>query len=140
MNPIFIGKDEDGDPLRLGDRELETHVHGIGASRTGKSKLVEWIAREMIRNRQGFCLIDPHGFLYDDLVRWLAYLQPQREIILFEPAADERIAGFNPFHKRGGGDLSTHVNRLVQATVKAWGAQNSDATPRLEKWLHNLYL
>ena len=62
MKSIFIGKDEDGQPIRLGDRELETHVHGIGASRTGKSKLVEWITREMIRNRQGFCLIDPHGF------------------------------------------------------------------------------
>ena len=23
--------------------------------------------------------------------------------------------------------------------MKAWGAVNSDATPRLEKWLHNLY-
>jgi DNA helicase HerA-like ATPase len=76
MKPIFIGKDEDGQPINLGDRELETHVHGIGASRTGKSKLVESIARQMIKNRQRFCLIDPHGFLYDDMVRWLAYIQP----------------------------------------------------------------
>ena len=139
MRPIFVGKDEDGKPVHLGERELQTHVHGIGASRTGKSKLIEWIAREMIRNRQGFCLIDPHGFLYDDLVRWLAYLQPKREIILFEPAADDRIVGFNPFQRRAEASLSTLVDRRVQSTVKAWGAANSDATPRLEKWLHNLY-
>jgi TraM recognition site of TraD and TraG len=139
MKPLFIGKSEDGDPIRLGEGELQTHVHGIGASRTGKSKLIEWIAREMIRNRQGFCLIDPHGFLYDDLVRWLAYRQPKQEIILFEPAAIDRIVGFNPFQRKSEGDLSTLVDRRVQATVKAWGAANSDATPRLEKWLHNLY-
>lgn len=139
MKHIFIGKNELGNSVQLGESELETHVHGIGASRTGKSKLIEWIAREMIRNRQGFCLIDPHGFLYDDLVRWLAYFQPDREIILFEPASDGRIVGFNPFRHVSGDNLSTLVDRRVQATVKAWGAENTDATPRLEKWLHNLY-
>jgi hypothetical protein len=141
MRPIFIGKDEDGHPIHLGDRELETHVHGIGASRTGKSKLIEWIARELVRNRQGFCLIDPHGFLYNDLVRWLAYVRPNRDIILFEPAAEDRIVGFNPFQKKeqGAGSLGALVDRRVQATVKAWGATSTDETPRLERWLRCLY-
>ena len=139
MKPLFIGKDEHGQPITLGDGELETHVHGIGASRTGKSKLIEWIAREMVRNEQGFCLIDPHGFLYDDLVRWLAYIQPNREIILFEPASSDRVVGFNPFRERGRGELSTLVDRRVLATVKAWGATNSNDTPRLERWLRCLY-
>jgi hypothetical protein len=139
VKPIFIGNSEDGGAIRLGDQELETHVHGIGASRTGKSKLVECIARELIRNRQGFCLIDPHGFLYDDLVRWLAYLQPRREIILFEPGSEDRIVGFNPFQKTNRGDLSILVDRRVKATVKAWGATDSDDTPRLERWLRCLY-
>src|ERR1035438_5048655 len=111
MKPIFIGKDEDGQALRLGEEELGTHVHGVGASRTGKSKLIEWMAREMILNRQGFCLIDPHGFLSADLVGWLEYLQPNREIILFEPSSQERIVGFNPFQEKGRGDLSTLVDR-----------------------------
>jgi hypothetical protein len=139
MKPIVIGKDEDGKSIRLGERELETHIHGIGASRTGKSKLIECIARGLIRNRQGFCLIDPHGFLYEDLVRWLAYLRPKREIILFEPSAGDRVVGFNPFKRREEEALSTLVDRRVQATVKVWGAESTNATPRLEKWLHNLY-
>ena len=76
MKPIFIGRDEDGQPILLGDRELETHVHGIGASRTGKSKLIEWVAREMIRNRQGVLASSIlHGFLYDDY-RALARVLP----------------------------------------------------------------
>jgi hypothetical protein len=32
-----------GPLARQGDRELETHVRGIDASRTGKFKLVEWM-------------------------------------------------------------------------------------------------
>ena len=99
MKSLFLGKTEDGERLELGPEDLETHVHGVGASRTGKSKLIEWIAREMIRARQGLCLIDPHGFLYDDLVRWLAYLTPKREIILFNPSSEDRIVGFNPFRR-----------------------------------------
>ena len=57
----------------------------------------------------------------------------------FEPGADDRIVGFNPFQRRDDDVLSTLVDRRVQATVKVWGAANTDATPRLEKWLHNLY-
>lgn len=139
MKPFYVGKDENGRRIELGKAELQTHVHGIGASRTGKSKLIEWIAREMIRNRQGFCLIDPHGFLYNDIVRWLAVLQPKREIILFEPASEGNIVGFNPFQQRAGSDLSVLVDRRVQATVKVWGAANTDATPRLERWIRCLY-
>src|ERR1700722_7388366 len=93
----------------------------------------------MIRNPQGFCLIDPHGFLYDDLVRWLAYHKPNRDIILFEPAAEDRIVGFNPFQRKESAELHTLVDRRVAATVKVWGAANSDSTPRLERWLRCLY-
>jgi hypothetical protein len=139
MKPIFIGKNEDEQKVFLGDEEFLTHLHGIGASRTGKSKLIECIARQLITNRQGFCLIDPHGFLYDDMVRWLAYVGIKRDIILFEPASERRVVGFNPFHQTNRGDLNILVDRRVQATIKAWGATNTDATPRLERWLRCLY-
>src|ERR1041385_5149944 len=113
MKPVFIGRSDDGKPVELTARDLETHLHGIGASRTGKSKLIEWIAREFIRRRQGFCLIDPHGTLYHELVTWLAYLKPSTEIVFFNPSYDQRIVGFNPFGKRAG-DVSTQADRRVK--------------------------
>lgn len=124
--------------LYLDEEDLETHVHGIGGTRTGKSKLIEWIARELIRNRAGFCLIDPHGQLYDELVMWLTYLRPDREMILFNPSSTDRIVGFNPF-THDSGDIGARVDRLVRATAKAWGEPNADATPRMERWLRVLY-
>ncbi len=125
-------------PLHLDPRDLESHVHGLGGTRTGKSKLIEWIARELVRRNKGFCLIDPHGFLYEDLVAWLAYIAPRREIVLFNPSSTGRIVGFNPF-RWSDGDIGTRVDRLVRATVKAWGATGTDSTPRLERWLRCLY-
>lgn len=138
MRPLFIGKDEEGREIELGEEDLGTHVHGVGASRTGKSKLIEWIARELIRNHEGFCLIDPHGFLYEDLVAWLAYLEPKREVVLFNPSAEGRVVGFNPFRRRPG-DLTAQVDRLIRATLKAWGEGGGETRPRLERWLRCLY-
>jgi hypothetical protein len=138
LKPLFIGYSESGERIALTDKDLETHVHGIGASRTGKSKLIEWMARELIRDRQGFMLIDPHGFLYEDILRWLTYVRPRREIVLFNPSLESRIVGFNPF-RPGPDHISTQVDRRVRATVKAWGAEGTDATPRLERWLRCFY-
>lgn len=138
MKHLFIGYAEDGSRLELTEDDLQTHVHGVGASRTGKSKLIEWIVREMVFERQGFCLIDPHGFLYDDILRWLAYVQPNREIVLFNPSSGSRVVGFNPF-LTGRGDLGTQADRRVKATIKAWGQSDSDDTPRLERVLRCLY-
>ena len=45
MRPLFIGYDEEKRPLELTAEDLQTHVHGIGASRSGKSKMIEWICR-----------------------------------------------------------------------------------------------
>jgi len=115
-------------PLQLTAEDLQTHVHGIGASRSGKSKLIEWTAREWIRNRQGFCLIDPHGHLYYDLLAWLAYTDMDREIILFDPSYEGRVVGFNPFRK-GDGDIGVQVDRLIKATVKAWGRYRTRRNP-----------
>jgi TraM recognition site of TraD and TraG len=138
LKPLFIGYAEDGSRLELTAEDLETHVHGVGASRTGKSKLVEWMVREMVRARQGFCLFDPHGFLYEDILRWLTYVRPNREIVLFNPSSGNRVVGFNPF-RRSQGDLGTQAGRRVKATVKAWGQNDSDETPRLERVLRCLY-
>lgn len=138
MKPLFIGYGEDGNRIQLTDNDLETHLHGVGATRTGKSKMIEWIARELIRRREGFCLIDPHGTLYWDLVRWLTYLQPKREILLFDPSYENRVVGFNPFQAQVG-DASTLADRRVKATIKAWGANDADETPRLERWLRSFY-
>jgi len=138
MKPLFIGFAEDGSRLELTEDDLQTHVHGVGASRTGKSKLIEWIVREMVLERQGFCLIDPHGFLYDDILRWLAFVQPKRDIVLFNPSSGSRVVGFNPF-LTGRGELGTQADRRVKATIKAWGQSDSDETPRLERILRCLY-
>jgi len=65
MKPIFLDHDACGRPVRLTPEEREAHMHVIGSSGSGKSKFLEQMIREDLGNRQGFCLIDPHGTLYE---------------------------------------------------------------------------
>jgi len=136
MKPICIGLDEHQQPVDLTHEDRLTHVHGIGAPRTGKSKLAEFIAHEILWNEEALILIDPDGPLYQALVRWLAHVDPPREIILFDPSSTNRIVGFNPFRRQDPeGDVSAQVDPQIQALIKAWGMADTDQTPRLERYL-----
>ena len=72
MKPLFLGYDGKKRPIRLTPEERKIHMHVIGSSGSGKSRLLEWMMRGDLKNRQGFCLIDPHGELYDAVVAYSA--------------------------------------------------------------------
>jgi hypothetical protein len=140
---LHVGDTEDGQALYLTDADLKAHAHGVGASRKGKSKLIEWIIRELVKQERGLCLIDPHGHLYDSLVQWLAYVTPHRaHPVLFNPSYEKRVVGFNPFQLKGEKSedrITTKVDRMVAATLRAWGAKDLNSMPRLERWMRCLY-
>jgi len=139
---IHVGNTDDRTRVFLSSHDLQTHVHALGASRKGKSKLAEYIVRQLVKTQKAFCLIDPHGELYGNLLQWLAYVRPKHDVILFNPSYEKRIVGFNPFTIADPTDeakLSTKVDRMVAATLLAWGQTDANNTPRLERWLRTLY-
>lgn len=142
---LLVGNlgNERGAPLYLSGYDLKAHAHGVGASRAGKSKLIEHIAREFVRSGRGFCLIDPGGFLYQDLIRWLAYVSPTRsDVVLIDPSYEKKVVGFNPFRldgRRTEATISAKVDRLVAITMKALGIPDFASAPRLERVMRCLY-
>jgi ABC-type transporter Mla maintaining outer membrane lipid asymmetry ATPase subunit MlaF len=60
-------------------------MHVIGSSGSGKSKFLESLIRQDLTSQQGFCLIDPHGTLYRDVLDYCAHHVLKRDIILLEP-------------------------------------------------------
>ena len=139
MRNLFLGFDALGRPIQLSPEEQETHMHVIGATRSGKSKFLEWLTRGLLRNRQGFCLVDPHGPLYRAVARYAAHHVLDREIILLNLAEPDPVVGFNPFQRVEGGDVSVQVDLRIGATLRAWGVKNSDETPTLERTLRLVY-
>lgn len=145
MKPLFVGytnhtRDPDEEAphrratVNLTDEDLITHIHGVGATRSGKSKWLEWFCRELYRQGLGFTVIDPQGKLSRDLLDYFAYIRPRRPIIYFDPSRTDYLVPFNAF-RMGQDEISIRVEKQVEAILRVWGAENSDETPRLERWL-----
>jgi hypothetical protein len=113
-----------------------THMHVVGGSGTGKSKFLEWLIRQDILAGHGLCLIDWHGTLYRDVLAYCSRLHvglhgdPQ-QVVLINPSRPDFITGFNPFMNQGA-DISVQVANRVDATVKPWGASDTDQMPTFE--------
>jgi hypothetical protein len=135
---IPIGTAVSGQKEYLSSVDLKAHAHGIGASRKGKSKLIEQIVREFIKQRIGFCVIDPNGHLFEDVLSWLAFIKPHRQKLnFFNPSYQKKIVGFNPFRLEGEkteATINARVDVILSATMKAL-LKNDDLSemPRLER-------
>jgi hypothetical protein len=116
----------------------KTHAHVIGTTGSGKSKLLDLLLREALFSARPFCLIDWHGTLYRDVLQMLSVLRPKRKIWLLNASENEYVTGYNPF-LRPRSEPSTAVSRLIDATVKPWGATTTDDTPQLAQVLRLLY-
>jgi hypothetical protein len=141
MRPLQIGFNAIGKPLSVRSETRRVHQHVIGSSGSGKSKFLEQMIRGDISAGQGFCLIDPHGTLYRDVLRYCAYFGVTREIVLLNLSEPDYINGFNFFEKGsdGGGDVAVQVDNRLKATLHAWNAENADSTPTLERVLRLVY-
>jgi hypothetical protein len=139
MKGQLIGYNALGKPLALAPQSRVYHHHIIGSSGGGKSKFLESLMRGDVLSGQGFCLIDPHGTLYSDVLKFCAYRVASREIILLNLSEPQHIVGFNFFTKNATGKTNVQVDNLIQATLHAWDAKNADSTPTLGRTLKVIY-
>ena len=123
-------------------KDRENHTHIIGSTGTGKSKFLELLIRQDIKDRKaGLCLLDPHGSLYEEILLYVSHKCPHLSdrFILFHPAGEmEQILGFNPIPS----DIEYIdyvLDMLISACLKAWGQDNTDRTPRITRWLENIF-
>ncbi|HLG19779.1 MAG TPA: hypothetical protein VI895_08195 [Bdellovibrionota bacterium] len=136
---MILGTDENGAPVHFTEKDRRmSHSQVLGGGRKGKSSFLQVPIREDILDGKGLTLIDRHGSLYWDVVRWLAYVQPKREIILLNFSSPKYITGFNPFVSDRG-DVSTRAYRMIDATVRPFGEVNTNELPTMERILRILY-
>lgn len=80
---------------------LRSHLHIIGRSGNGKSKALEHIVYQHIVNGIGCGVIDPHGTLIDDLLRYLITHRVlddpeiRNRIIYIDPTRTDYVIPFN---------------------------------------------
>lgn len=144
MRSIQMGYDEAGEPVRLDESLRATHLQVIGATGSGKSRFLQHLIRQDIRNRDGLCLIDPTGNLYRDILRWCEtnrYLE-RRNLLLFEPAHPTVSFGFNPLrfeYPPSEREINFMVGSLVATFAQVWGGEDPNKTPLLQRLLRIVF-
>jgi hypothetical protein len=137
---INLGVTQSGERLDINPDSRKTHMHVIGASGRGKSYFLEHLIRQDIKNRDGLCLIDPHGELYDHIVSWCASYSTRSwdKLILLDASAPDWTFSFNPLNF-GTADTSYSVDSMVKACAQVWGGEDTNATPLLKKALRGIF-
>ena len=57
--------------IYLSNYERLKHIFILGSTGSGKTKLIEHLIRQDILNGRGWCLIDPHGDLSENILKFV---------------------------------------------------------------------
>ena len=80
--------------IRIAKDDRRRHVYIIGTTGSGKSVLMQEMAKQDIKNGDGVCVIDPHGSLIEDILPCIPKERIE-DVILFDPSDVERPIGLN---------------------------------------------
>ncbi len=142
-NNLELGFDPNGRPVSLSSDKRATHLYVCGSTGTGKSKFLEHLIRQDIKNwrpsKSGLLLIDPHGSVYDSLMEWMTYHpELKRPVVPIDLRSNEWIVAYNMLRDRPGADPSVIVSTFVQAIAHVWGQGGTDETPLFARWASNI--
>jgi len=110
------------------------HFYIIGQTGTGKSSIMQMMARQDFHNGKGMCVVDPHGSLIEDL---LPYIPRERadDVIYFNPADTERPMGLNLLEAETPEERDLIALDAMNMMVKMFGEEIFG--PRIQDYFRN---
>jgi hypothetical protein len=109
---------------KIDERDRATHFYIIGATGTGKTKLLEFLIQQDIKNGNGFGIIDPHGDLIESvkgfLICWYDEKDISEKVILIDATDPKFTVAFNPLEKLPNASIPEQVNELISSFRKIW--------------------
>ncbi len=121
--------------IKRGDRTR--HMYVIGKSGSGKSVLLEHMARQDILNGEGVAVIDPHGELVEDIMRHIPKERAD-DVVYFDPSNTERPMGLNMLEFDTDEQKDFAVQEMVAIFYKLFGEEMIG--PMFEHYMRNAML
>jgi len=121
-----------------GDRMRHTYI--IGKTGTGKSELLKEMIKQDIQKGHGVCVIDPHGDLIDDALK---FIPPNRaeDVIYFDPSDTERPMGLNLLEAQTEEQKHFITGAIINLMYKLYDPQRTGIIgPRFEHAIRNAML
>lgn len=144
-------------PLKLTLEELNEHMLILGRTGSGKSRLLNQIVREHLRNRVALVLIDPDSDLVEDVLAFVTRDDMEtgtrrllRRVHVLEPSPFQSFA-YDPFHFHlprpvhpellpsvRAAWLHCKVNRVAEILQRNNGQVDFEGMPRLQRVLSDV--
>ena len=122
-----------GGPTRLNLKWLETGVHMVGPTGTGKTRLLLHLFRQLVTlPRATVILLNPKGAIgrmARDLCIQLGFV---RRLRVFDPSDQELLPGFNPLRPNGL-PIATQAKAVRDALLAGHGQTDIDKTRQLAR-------
>jgi hypothetical protein len=118
-------------PYRIHISDRYDHMHIIGTTGKGKSKLLEHMIYQDAVFGRGIALIDPHGNLADDVLSYLGNSgffkipENQKRLVYINPSRLDYSPGINLLELQKGEDPAEHANDIIEVFKRSWELENA---------------
>ncbi|MBT4937299.1 type IV secretion system DNA-binding domain-containing protein [Candidatus Peregrinibacteria bacterium] len=121
-------------PVYIKEKDRSRHFYIIGKSGSGKSVMLSYMARQDAINGNGFCVIDPHGDLIEDVLEFVPK-ERVKDVVVFNPGDSERPMGLNMLEVKNDGEKDRASLDAMQIFIKLFG--NEIFGPRIQHYFRN---
>lgn len=116
------------------------HVYIIGKTGVGKSVLLQDMATQDIKAGYGVCVIDPHGDLIENILKYIPASRAE-DVIYFDPSDTERPMGLNLLESRTEEQKHFMTTAIINLMYKLYDPQRTGIIgPRFEHAVRNAML
>jgi len=124
-------------PAFILPKDRTRHMYIIGKSGSGKSVLLNYMARQDIAQGNGCCVIDPHGDLIEDCLKYIPKERAQ-DVIHFNPADQDRPMGLNMLEAHDSAQMDMASTQATEIFIKLFGDEIFG--PRIQHYFRNACL
>ncbi len=134
---LFLGYNTDRGERKkifIKNEDRFRHFYVIGQTGTGKSSIIQVMARQDFNNGKGLCVVDPHGSLIEDLFPYIPRSRAD-DVIYFNPADTERPMGLNMLEAKTDEERDLIALDAMNMMVKMFGEEIFG--PRIQDYFRN---